>query len=79
MAKEVVSTHLAIIDFEIVIDYLITGWGINVANSIIDRFVRLLYYCLKLPPYIHSLMSRKRCKDEFLQNIMYCILWKQMT
>jgi plasmid stabilization system protein ParE len=42
MAKEVVLTHLAIHDYEIVMDYLIDKWGINAANNFVKRFDQVL-------------------------------------
>ena len=41
MAKEVILTPIALIDFENAVDYLTNEWGISVANDFIERFEKV--------------------------------------
>ena len=64
MAKEVVLTHLAIVDYEIVTDYLITKWGINVANNFIERFDQVLILLSKntsIYPFVDTVKRTQKC------------------
>lgn len=64
MAKEVVLTHLAINDYETVINYLITEWGINVANSFIDRFDKVIILLSKntsIYPFVDASKQMQKC------------------
>ena len=41
MAKEVILTPLAIINYEDIVDYLMLNWGTTVTNNFIARFENL--------------------------------------
>jgi plasmid stabilization system protein ParE len=43
MAKEVILTPIALDDFQNVVAYLISEWGISVANNFIERFEQITF------------------------------------
>lgn len=49
MAKEVVLTKLASIDYENIVDYLISDWGVEIANDFIDRLNRVRFLLSERP------------------------------
>jgi len=49
MAKEVILTPIAEEDFNNVIDYLTSEWGIAVTNDFIDRFAQVTDLLSKNP------------------------------
>jgi plasmid stabilization system protein ParE len=64
MAKEVLLTYLAAIDYENVIDYLIVNWGINVTNNFIERFDQVLILLSKnagMFPFVDEVKRMQKC------------------
>ena len=81
MAKEVVVTHLAIADYEIVTDYLITEWGINVANNFAERFDEVLVLLSKntsIFPFVDTVKRMQKCILT-KHNVLYFIETEDMV
>ena len=64
MAKEVILTPIALHDFDNVVNYLTSEWGITVTNNFVDRFVKittLLSQSPELFPFIDKTKRLQRC------------------
>ena len=73
MVKEIILTPLAISDYDNIIEYLMSEWGISVTNDFIERFQNARILLAKNPgifPFQDKVKQVQKC---FLtkQNILY--------
>jgi plasmid stabilization system protein ParE len=65
MAKEVILTPLAVINYEVIVAYLVTNWGLTAANNFIERFEKICVFLAEAPGNIsickQSETSTKMC------------------
>jgi plasmid stabilization system protein ParE len=64
MAKEVILTPLAIVNYENIIAYLISDWGPVVTNNFIERFERVCTFLSENPeiyPFINKEKLVQKC------------------
>jgi len=64
MAKEVVVTPTAAINYENITDYLMVKWGISVTNNFIDRFDQVLILLSENPgmfPFVDKAKQVQKC------------------
>jgi plasmid stabilization system protein ParE len=64
MAKEVIISPLAEINYENILNYLLFKWGIDVTNNFIDRFEQV-YHLLsentEIFPFVNKEKKIKKC------------------
>ena len=64
MAKEVILTPLAIINYEDIVDYLMLNWGTTVTSNFIARFENLCELLSENPaifPFINRSKQVQKC------------------
>lgn len=64
MAKEVILTPLAIINYEAIVDYLMLNWGTTVTSNFIARFENLCVLLSENPaifPFVNKSKQVQKC------------------
>ena len=64
MAKEIILTPLAIVNYESIIAYLVNDWGPTVANNFIDRFEEVCSFLAENPeiyPFANRELMIQKC------------------
>jgi len=64
MAKEVVVTPTAAVNYENITDYLMVKWGISATNNFIDRFDQVLILLSESPgifPFVDKAKQVQKC------------------
>ncbi|SHN19204.1 type II toxin-antitoxin system RelE/ParE family toxin [Mucilaginibacter sp. OK098] len=64
MAKEVILTPIAQINYEDIIEYLLNNWGLRVTNNFIDRFEKISELLVENPeifPFINKAQQIQKC------------------
>ena len=64
MAKEVVISELAEMNYESILTYLYSDWGINVANNFVERFEEVCGHLEKntsIYPFANKVKQIQKC------------------
>ena len=64
MAKEVVISELAEMNYESILTYLYSDWGINVANNFVERFEEVCSHLennTSIYPFANKVKQIQRC------------------
>lgn len=74
MAKVVILTPLAIINYEDIVDYLMLNWGTTVTSNFIARFENLCELLSENPAIFPFINRSKQVQNVCLPNTTYCTL-----
>jgi plasmid stabilization system protein ParE len=74
MAREVILTPLAEINYEGIIEYLIENWEPRVASNFIDRFENVCGLLVENSEIFPFYDKKSKYKNAFLQNTTQSIL-----
>ena len=81
MAKEVILTPLALANYEVILDYLLSEWTEKIANDFVKRFNQVCGILLESPdiyPYVDKVKKVQRCVLT-KQNIIYFVVYPDVV